>query len=65
MIIGPDDQGLTAAAARIAIAAHIPMLQMGGNWPITDSPPASPRPSCSPVIPDTNTLVITRFTRRF
>ena len=58
VIIGPDDQGLTAAAAPIAIAAHIPMLQMGGNWPITGLSTSESTADVFPVIPDTNTLVI-------
>jgi branched-chain amino acid transport system substrate-binding protein len=58
VIIGPDDQGLTAAAAPIAIAAHVPMLQMGGNWPITGLSTSESTADVFPVIPDTNTLVI-------
>jgi branched-chain amino acid transport system substrate-binding protein len=58
VIIGPDDQGLTAAAAPIAIAAHVPMLQMGGNWPITGLTGSESTSEVFPVIPDTNTLVI-------
>lgn len=62
VIIGPDDQGLTAAAAPIAIAAKVPMLQMGGNWPITGLSSSQSTADVFPVIPDTNTLVIKALT---
>jgi branched-chain amino acid transport system substrate-binding protein len=58
VIIGPDDEGLAAAAIPVAIASKVPMLEGAGNWPIAGLSDADMHSTVYPVIPDTNTVTI-------
>ena len=58
VIIGPDDQGLAAAAIPVAIASKVPMLESAGNWPIAGLSDADMHSTVYPVVPDTNTAAI-------